>query len=81
MLVFGAAVFNVNAVFGQGFEPYVPTDTYWVLAVKLANGKSWSSVRPGSLLVDCNRFEIAVPFPGPSGALNNFLELKFAYWS
>ena len=67
LLVFGTATFNVNAVFGQGFEPYVPTATYWVLAVKLENGKSMSAVKPGSLQVDVNHVEIAVPYPGPSG--------------
>ena len=28
LLVFGAAVFNVNAMFGVGFESYVSTATY-----------------------------------------------------
>ena len=64
-LVFGTTFFNVNAVFGHGFEPYVSTATYRVLAVKLVNGKSSSSVRPDSLLADCNHFEITVPYPGP----------------
>ena len=67
LLVFGTAVFNVDAVFGGGFEPYVSTATYWVLAVKLEDGKSWSAVRPESHLIDVNDFEIAVPFKGPSG--------------
>ena len=75
LLVFGAAVFNVNAVFGHGFEPYVSMATYWVLAVKLVNGKSMSSVRPDSLLVDCNHFEIALPYPGPSAMAVQPLDL------
>ena len=67
LLVFGNSTFNVNGIFGEGFEPYVSTATYYVLAVKLENGKSMSAVNPGSLHVDVNHFEIAVPYPGPSG--------------
>ena len=37
------------------------------MAAKLVNGASMSAVRPGSLLVDVNYFEIGVPSEGPSG--------------
>ena len=66
LLVFGNSTFNVNGIFGEGFEPYVSTATYYVLAVKLENGKSMSAVNPGSLHVDVNHFEIAVPWGNTS---------------
>jgi hypothetical protein len=75
LLVFGTAIFNVNAVFGQAFDPYVPTGTFYVLGVKLEGGESWSAVRPGSSHVDVNHFEVGAPFAGPSGLAPTEIDL------
>ena len=77
LLVFGCCIFDVNKVFGERFPPLGTDAKCYVVGVKKdETGRSMSAVRPGSHLVDVNRFEIGVPYEGPSsGPAKTFIDL------